>query len=132
MRRKHRTMTRGEAGNLFAAQVIEEGRGFQRRHTELFLLGLAAIPVLLLYSMYVLTTGNQLGLENLGVPLGLLGAFACAHMAHRLSSVGHRHNLPHAPGPRAGRQPGHLAVHLGRRDGGGARLRPELRGAGAL
>lgn len=76
-------MTRGEAGNRFAAQVIEEGRGFQRRHTELFLLGLAAIPVLLLYSMYVLTTGNQLGLENLGVPLGLLGAFACAHMAIR-------------------------------------------------
>ena len=83
MRRKHRTMTRAEESSRFAAQALEEGRGFHRRHSELFLLILAAIPVLLLYSMYVLTSGNELGLENLGVPLGLFGAFGLAHLAIR-------------------------------------------------
>ena len=76
MRRKHRTMTRAEESSRFAAQALEEGRGFHRRHSELFLLIVAAIPVLLLYSMYVLTSGNELGLENLGVPLGLFGPSA--------------------------------------------------------
>ena len=83
MRRKHRTMTRAEESSRFAAQALEEGRGFHRRHSELFLLIVAAIPVLLLYSMYVLTSGNELGLENLGVPLGLFGAFGLAHLAIR-------------------------------------------------
>ena len=83
MRKRHRTLTRAEAGGNLASQVFEEGRGFQRRHTELFLLTLAAVPVILLYAMYVVTSGNELGLENLGVPLGLFGAFALAHAAIR-------------------------------------------------
>ncbi len=83
MRKKHRTLTRAEASGNLASQVFEEGRGFQRRHTELFLLTLAAVPVILLYAMFVVTSGNELGLENLGVPLGLFGAFALAHMAIR-------------------------------------------------
>ena len=83
MRKRHRTLTRAEASGNLASQVFEEGRGFQRRHTELFLLTLAAVPVILLYAMYVVTSGNELGLENLGVPLGLFGAFALAHAAIR-------------------------------------------------
>ena len=83
MRRKHRTMARADAQQGFSSQVIEEGRGFQRRHTELFLLILGALPVLLLYSMYVVTSGNELGLEALGVPLGLFVAFTLAHLAIR-------------------------------------------------
>ena len=83
MRRKHRAMTRVSTQQGFSSQVIEEGRGFQRRHTELFLLILGALPVLLLYSMYVVTSGNELGLEALGVPLGLFAAFALAHLAIR-------------------------------------------------
>ena len=83
MRRKHRAMTRVATQQGFSSQVIEEGRGFQRRHTELFLLILGALPVLLLYSMYVVTSGNELGLEALGVPLGLFAAFALAHLAIR-------------------------------------------------
>ena len=77
-------MSRAQAQQQrIAASVIEEGRGFSRRHTELFLLILGAIPVLLLYSMYVLNSGAQLGLETLGVPLGLFFAFALAHLAIR-------------------------------------------------
>ena len=95
MHKKHPKLTRNATGQAVplgqasgsgqgvAAQVFEEGRGFQRRHTELFLLILAAVPVLLLYSMYVVTSGNELGLENLGVPLGLFAAFALAHVAIR-------------------------------------------------
>ena len=83
MRKRHRTLTRAEASGNLASQVFEEGRGFQRRHTELFLLTLAAVPVILLYAMYVVTSGNELGIENLGVPLGLFGAFALAHAAIR-------------------------------------------------
>ncbi len=81
MRRRHPALSR--SGSASASQVFEEGRGFQRRHTEVFLLILAAIPVLLLYSMFVVNSGGQLGLETLGVPLGLFAAFACAHLAVR-------------------------------------------------
>ncbi|WP_321970636.1 FtsW/RodA/SpoVE family cell cycle protein [Paratractidigestivibacter sp.] len=85
MRKKHRQMARDTSGQSsdVAARTFEEGHGFQRRHTELFLLILAAIPVLLLHCMFVVTSGNQLGPENLGVPLGLFAAFAAAHVAIR-------------------------------------------------
>ena len=45
MRRKHRTMTRAAESSRFAAQALEEGRGFHRRHSELFLLIVAAFLI---------------------------------------------------------------------------------------
>lgn len=81
--KKHRVLTRAEAQDNLTSAAYEEGRGFSRRHTELFLLIIAAIPVLMLYSMYVLNNGDELGLATLGVPLGLFGAFAVAHFAIR-------------------------------------------------
>ena len=59
-------------------------RGHGRRNTELLLLCLAAVPVILLYAMYVLNSNAELSLSTLGVPLGLFAAFAAAHVAIRI------------------------------------------------
>ena len=71
-----------------AAPSAPEPRGLSRRNTELFLLLLAAVPVILLYAMYVVTTTAQLSLATLGVPLGLFAAFAAAHVAIRFLAPG--------------------------------------------
>lgn len=59
-------------------------RGHSRRNTELLLLCLAAVPVILLYAMYVLNSNAELSLSTLGVPIGLFAAFAAAHVAIRI------------------------------------------------
>ena len=59
-----------------------------RRTTELLLLIAAAFPVTLLYAMYVVTTGAALSFQTLAVPLGLLAAFAAAHIGVRIFAPG--------------------------------------------
>ena len=59
-----------------------------RRNTELMLLIAGAVPVLLIYAMYVMNTGAELQLETLSVPFGLIGAFTAAHIAIRLLAPG--------------------------------------------
>ncbi len=54
-----------------------------RRNAEALLLVGAAIPVILIYALYVMNTGDQLGLDTLLVPIGLFTAFFCAHIAIR-------------------------------------------------
>ena len=54
-----------------------------RRNAEALLLIGAAIPVILIYSLYVINTGDKLGIDTLLVPLGLFTAFFCAHIAIR-------------------------------------------------
>ena len=67
---------------------MAHGIGGSRRTTELLLLCAGAIPVLLLYSMYVINTGAQLSLETLAVPIGLVVAFVAAHIAVRILAPG--------------------------------------------
>lgn len=67
---------------------MAHGIGGSRRTTELLLLCAGAIPVLLLYSMYVINTGAQLSLETLGVPIGLIVAFIAAHIGVRILAPG--------------------------------------------
>ncbi len=62
--------------------------GGSRRTTELLLLIAGAVPVLLLYSMYVINTGAELSLETLAVPIGLIAAFVASHIAIRLLAPG--------------------------------------------
>ena len=59
-----------------------------RRNTELLLLIAAAFPVILLYAMYVLTSGATVSFETLAVPIGLFAAFAAAHIAVRILAPG--------------------------------------------
>lgn len=59
-----------------------------RRTTELFLLIAGAVPVLLIYSMYVANTGAELTFETLAVPIGLIAAFIAAHIAVRIFAPG--------------------------------------------
>ena len=59
-----------------------------RRNTELFLLIAAAFPVVLLYALYVVTTGAALSFQTLAVPIGLFAAFAAAHIAVRFLAPG--------------------------------------------
>ena len=59
-----------------------------RRNTELFLLCLGAVPVILLYAMYVVNANVELSLSTLGVPIGLFAAFAVAHLAIRRLAPG--------------------------------------------
>lgn len=54
-----------------------------RRNTELLLLVIAAPLVILLYAMIVMKNGEALDLNTLGVPLGIFGTFAIAHLAVR-------------------------------------------------
>lgn len=59
-----------------------------RRNAELFLLLLAAPIVMLLYAMIVINQGQELGVNTLGVPLGIFAAFAIAHIAVRVWAPG--------------------------------------------
>lgn len=54
-----------------------------RRNLELLLLIVAAPIVILLFAMLALTQGNTLGLESIGVPIGIFVAFFAAHFAVR-------------------------------------------------
>ena len=57
-----------------------EKAGGLRRNTELFLLFVGAIPVFLLYAMYMITARSTLSLETMAVPIGLFAAFTVAHI----------------------------------------------------
>ncbi len=59
-----------------------------RRNTELGLLLLAAIPVFLLYVMYVANNSATVSVSSLSVPIGLTAAFAAAHLAIRRLAPG--------------------------------------------
>lgn len=65
-----------------------QAHGHSRRNTELFLLCLAAVPVVLLYAMYMVNSNVALSVPALGVPLGLFAAFAAAHVAIRFLAPG--------------------------------------------
>ena len=67
---------------------MEPREGNTRRGTELWLLLLAALPVMLLYAMYVTNMHVELSISSLAVPIGLFGAFAVAHMAIRRLAPG--------------------------------------------
>lgn len=54
-----------------------------RRNAELGLLVLAALPVILLWSMYVMDMQLSVTISSLSVPIGLFVAFAIAHLAVR-------------------------------------------------
>ena len=54
----------------------------------LLIVGFCAVPVILLYAMYVLHSNAQLSLTTLGVPIGLFAAFAAAHVAIRFLAPG--------------------------------------------
>ena len=83
-----RSRSEVEASVLAAPAPAPRERGHSRRNTELFLLLLAAVPVLLLYAMYVVNSNAQLSVSTLGVPLGLFAAFAAAHVAIRFLAPG--------------------------------------------
>ncbi|WP_130811682.1 FtsW/RodA/SpoVE family cell cycle protein [Olsenella sp. Marseille-P4559] len=51
---------------------------------ELLFLCLAAVPVVLLYALYVVNASVVLSLSTLAVPVGLFAAFAAAHVAVRI------------------------------------------------
>lgn len=59
-----------------------------RRNTEMLLLLLAAPIVVLLYAMIVVNQGLSISVNTLGVPLGIFGAFALAHIAVRAWAPG--------------------------------------------
>lgn len=59
-----------------------------RRTTELLLLMAGAIPVLLIYALYVVSSGVELTFATLAVPIGLLIAFFASHVAIRLLAPG--------------------------------------------
>ena len=81
--------SRAEVDALTSAVAApRDEKGLSRRNTELFLLLLAAVPVILLYAMFVVTSNQQISIQTLGVPLGLLGAFAAAHVAIRFLAPG--------------------------------------------
>ena len=76
MKRRHRVLSRAEAeAALTAASAAiaprDEKRGGNRRSTELFLLVLGAVPILLLYALYVMNAGLEVNLSTLGVPIAL-------------------------------------------------------------
>ncbi len=76
--------TRGDIEVMASSFLPAAGRQqHSRRNTELFLLCLAAVPVLLLYALYVLSANAEITLSTLGVPLALFAAFAVAHVAIR-------------------------------------------------
>ncbi len=54
-----------------------------RRNTELLLLLLTAIPVVLLYAMYLVDANVALSVSSLSVPIALFVAFTVAHIAIR-------------------------------------------------
>ena len=62
----------------------ERIRGGNRRNMELLFLCLAAVPVVLLYALYIVNDNVALSLGTLAVPVGLFVAFAAAHVAVRM------------------------------------------------
>ncbi|MEY8437646.1 FtsW/RodA/SpoVE family cell cycle protein [Atopobiaceae bacterium 24-176] len=72
--------------SAYAQERIE--RGANRRTTELLLLCAGAVPVLLIYAMYVVDTGAALTFETVAVPICLFAAFAAAHLAVRILAPG--------------------------------------------
>ena len=59
-----------------------------RRNTELALFIAAAVPVFLLYAMYLMNMSVELNLTTLAVPIGLTASFALAHVATRKFAPG--------------------------------------------
>ena len=59
-----------------------------RRTTELLLLCAGAMPVILIYAMYVMNMNVGLSVSTLAVPIGLFAAFAIAHIAIRFLAPG--------------------------------------------
>lgn len=59
-----------------------------RRNTELLLLVLGAVPVVLLYAMYIANAQAAVTLGSLALPIGLFAAFAVAHVAIRIYAPG--------------------------------------------
>lgn len=72
--------------SAYAQERLE--RGVNRRTTELLLLCAGAVPVLLIYAMYVVDTGATLSFETVAVPICLFAAFAAAHLAVRMLAPG--------------------------------------------
>ncbi len=72
--------------SAYAQERLE--RGANRRTTELLLLCAGAVPVLLIYAMYVVDTGAALSFETVAVPICLFAAFAAAHLAVRMLAPG--------------------------------------------
>lgn len=66
------------------------GLSMTRRTSELLLLVAGALPVLLIYGMYLYTANQQLdfSVEAFAVPIGLFAAFAVAHVAIRFLAPG--------------------------------------------
>lgn len=62
--------------------------GGNRRTTELALLFAAAIPVILIYAMYLINSGTPVTLSSLAIPIGLFVSFALAHIAVRKLAPG--------------------------------------------
>ena len=54
-----------------------------RRNIELLLLVIASPIVIVLFAMMVVTGGQELSVNTLGVPLGIFAAFVVAHIAVR-------------------------------------------------
>lgn len=54
-----------------------------RRNIELVLLTLAAVPVFLLYAMYMVTSKSELSVSSMATPIALFVAFTIAHIANR-------------------------------------------------
>ena len=54
-----------------------------RRATELLLLGIAAVIVMIMYGMLVVTSGLELSLSNVLIPVGIIVAFLIAHFSVR-------------------------------------------------
>ena len=54
-----------------------------RRNIELLLLVVAAPIVIVLFAMLVVTGGQELSFNTLGVPIGIFVAFIAAHIAVR-------------------------------------------------
>lgn len=59
-----------------------------RRNLELTLLCIAAPLVIALFAMLAINDGQDVGLNSLGVPLGIFGAFALAHLVVRKAAPG--------------------------------------------
>lgn len=62
--------------------------GNTRRTTELLLLVFGAVPVIMLYAMYLMNQDVVLSFTSLAVPIGLFAAFTIAHLAVRRFAPG--------------------------------------------
>lgn len=68
--------------------MMARRQGNTRRNTELALLMTAAVPVVLLYAMYVINMSVTISFSSLAVPIGLLAAFVAAHISTRKFAPG--------------------------------------------